>query len=68
MHSNFYSFFDAEKGVDKFVELVRQIFVPNDNVEVQGSVCLVNDQPAPSNVIIELKEKKMYHCVFLTNL
>ena len=72
MHSNFYNFFDAEKIVDDFLEAVKQKFIPADNVEDQGSIYLVNYQPAQSNVIIELEDKRIwltevYRCVFLTN-
>ena len=52
--ANFYNCFDVEKTIDNFIEVVRQKFVPNDNVEVQGSVYLVNYQPAWSNVITEV--------------
>ena len=52
--ANFCNFFDVEKTIDNFIEVVRQKFVPNDNVEVQGSVYLVNYQPAWSNVITEV--------------
>ena len=69
MHSNFYNFFDAEKIVDDFLEAVKQKFIPADNVEDQGSIYLVNYQPAQSNVIIELEDKRIwltevYRCVF----
>ena len=38
--------------LDNFVEVVRQNFVPNDNVEFQGPVYVVNYQPVQCNVII----------------
>ena len=60
MHSNFYNFFDGEKATDDFIEVVRQKFVPNDNVEVQGSIYLVNYQPVQSNVINELEDKGIW--------
>lgn len=41
MHSNFYNFFDGEKTTDDFIEVVRQIFVPNDNVEGKLSICTI---------------------------
>ena len=73
LHSNFYNFFDAGKTVDDFLETVKQKFIPTDNVEVQGSIYLVKYQPAQSNVIIELKDKRIwltdvYRYVFFTNL
>ena len=40
LHSGSYNFFDAEKTVDNFIEVVRQNVVPDDNVEVQGPVYL----------------------------
>lgn len=69
MHSNSYNIFDAEKTVDDFIEVARENFVPNDNVEVKGSVYLLNYQPAQSSVIIELEDKKIwltdvYRCDF----
>ena len=68
-HSNSYNFFDGEKAIDNLIENVRQKFVTSNNVEVQGSVYLVNYQPAQSNVVIELEDKRIwltdvYHCVF----
>ena len=60
MNSNFYNFFDGEKTTDDFIEVVRQKFVPNDNVEVQGSIYLVNYQPVQSNVINELEDKGIW--------
>ena len=60
MHSNFYNLFDGEKTIDDFIEVVRQKFVPNDNAEVQGSIYLVNYQPAQSNVISELEDKRIW--------
>ena len=73
LHSNCYNFLDAEKAIDDFLEAVRQKFIPTDNVEVQGSIYLINYEPAQSNVIIELEDKRIwftdiYRCVFLTNL
>ena len=69
MHSNSYNIFDAEKTVDDFIEVARENFVPNDNVEVKGSVYLLDYQPAQSSVIIELEDKKIwltdvYRCDF----
>lgn len=69
LHSGSYNFLDAEKTVDNFIEVVRQNVVPDDNVEVQGPVYLVNYQPAQLNVIIELEGKTIwltcvYRCVF----
>ena len=60
LHSNFYNLFDGEKTIDDFIEVVRQKFVPNDNAEVQGSIYLVNYQPAQSNVISELEDKRIW--------
>ena len=60
LHSNFYNFFDAGKTVDDFLKAVKQKFIPTDNVEVQGSIYLVKYQPAQSNVIIELKDKRIW--------
>lgn len=40
LHSGSYNFFDAEKTVDNFIEVVRQNVVPDDNVEVQGPAYL----------------------------
>ena len=60
LHSNFYNLFDGEKTIHDFIEVVRQKFVPNDNVEVQGSIYLVNYQPSQSNVITELEDKRIW--------
>ena len=60
LHSNFYNFFDAENTVDDFLEAVKQKFIPTDNAESQGSIYLVNYQPAQSNVIIELEDKRIW--------
>ena len=40
LHSNFY-FFDAEKTTDDFIEVMRQIFVPNDSVEGKLLICTI---------------------------
>ena len=69
LHSGSYNFFDVEKTVANFIEVVRQNFVPDDNVEVQGPVYFVNYQSAQPNVIIELEGKRIwltgvYRCVF----
>ena len=70
LHSNFYNFFDAEKTINDFLVAVKQKFISTDNIEVQGSVYLVNWQPAQSSVIIELEDKRIwltdvYRCIFL---
>ena len=59
LHSNFYNFFDAEKTIDEFLDAVKQKFILTDNVEVQGSVYLVNYQNVQSNVIFVLEDKRI---------
>lgn len=71
-HSNFYNFFDARKIVVDFLNSAKSKFVVTDNVEVQGSVSLVNYQLAESDVIIELEDQRIwltnvYSCVFLND-
>ena len=60
LHSNFYNLFNVEKTGDGFLEAVIQKFIPTDNVEVQVSIYLVNYQPAQSNVIIQLEDKRIW--------
>ena len=60
LHSNFYNLFNVEKTGDGFLEAVTQKFIPTDNVEVQVSIYLVNYQPAQSNVIIQLEDKRIW--------
>ena len=69
-HSDFYNFFDAEKTVVGFFS-VKNKSVVTDNLEVQGSVSLVNCQPAESNIVIELEDQRIwltnvYSCFFLS--
>lgn len=59
--------------MDDFIEAVKCKLVVNDNVEVQGSIYLVNYQPTQSDVIVKLEDKRIYStdvycCVFLINL
>ena len=60
------------KTVDDFIFSVERKFVTNGKVKVQGSVELINYQPAESDVIIELESRRIwltnvYTCVFFND-
>ena len=61
-----------KKAGDNFILSVVKKFVPNDKVKAEGSVELIINQSAESNVILELESRRIwltdvYHCVFFFN-
>lgn len=60
------------KTVDDFIFSVERKFVFNGKVKVQGSMELISYQPAESNIIIELENRRIwlndvYTCVFFND-
>ena len=69
LHKNYYDFYDAKKTVNYFIFSVENKFASNGKVNVQGSMELINYQPAKTDQIIELESKRtwltdVYACVF----
>ena len=67
-HKNSYDFFDAEKTTKDFISVVDSKFVPRGKVKIQGSIDIINYQPA-GDEIIELESRRtwltdVYNCVY----
>ena len=46
IHKNSYDFFNVEKVIRKFILAVKNKFVPEGKVKVQGSIDIFNYQPS----------------------
>ena len=56
---NHYDFFDAEKTIRDFISAVNCKFVSKDKAKVQGSVEIINYQPADEiDQLIELESRR----------
>ena len=69
LHKNDHVFYDAKKTVNDFIFFVENKFVSNGKVNFQGSMELINYQPAETDQIIELESTRtwltdVYTCVF----
>ena len=70
LHKNHCDFYNAEKTVNDFIFSVEHKFVSREKVSVQGSMELINYQPAEeTDQIIELESRRswltdVYTCVF----
>ena len=69
LHKNDHVFYDAKKTVNYFIFFVENKFVSNCKVNFQGSMELINYQPAETDQIIELESTRtwltdVYTCVF----
>ena len=59
MHKNYYDFFDAEKTVKEFNLSLENKFVSRGKIKVQGSVEIINYQPADEiDQLIELESRR----------
>ena len=66
-------FMRRKKTVNDFIFSVEKKFVSNGKVNVQGSMELINYQPAGTDQIIELESRRtwltdVYTCVFFNGL
>ena len=70
MYENYYDFYDAEKAVKDVISSVENKFVSRGKIKVQGSVELINYQPAEEiDQLIELESRRtwladVYTCVY----
>ena len=69
LHKNYYVFNDVKKTVNNFIFSAENNFVPNGKLNIQGSMELINYQPAEADQIIELESRRtwltdVYMCVF----
>ena len=59
IHKNYYDFFDAEKTVKEFNSSLENKFVSRGKIKVQGSVEIINYQPADEiDQLIELESRR----------
>ena len=69
LHKNYYVFYDVKKTVNNFIFSAENNFVSNGKLNIQGSMELINYQPAEADQIIELESRRtwltdVYMCVF----
>ena len=66
MYENYYDFYDAEKTVKDVISNVENKFVSRGKIKVQGSVELINYQPAEEiDQLIELESRRTWLVSFL---
>ena len=59
LHKNHYDFYDAEKTENDFIFSVENKFISTRKVSIQGSMELINYQPAEeTDQIIELESRR----------
>ena len=59
-HQDFYNFFDSEKLLDDFLNVFQLKFLPMENVEVQSTFSLINYEPAESEYLVEIINKRSW--------
>ena len=69
LHKNYYDFYNAEKTVNDFIFSVEKKFAVSGKVTLQGSMELINYQPAETDRIVQLEAKRTWltdvsACVF----
>ena len=66
LYENYYDFYDAEKTVKDVISNVENKFVSRGKIKVQGSVELINYQPAEEiDQLIELESRRTWLVSFL---